>query len=320
MEKIKKCIIVTSINEQNDILEKLSNIADLIIVGDLKTTNNYKNCIYLDINKQKEYFPDIADLISYNHYSRKNFGYLYAIKNGYDLIYDTDDDNLPLFNEISIPIFNKEIYSEEKLMNIYQHYSNDFIWSRGYPLDRIHEKKTITETTITEKVPDLIYGLCDGDTDLDAVCRITNKNKNIKFIGDSVCINKYNNIIFNSQSTFWLNKNYFKFLYLPTSINSRFSDILRSYVMQYCSDAIIGVQSNVAYQIRNPHNLIKDMKDELFMYESIDKVIKIGEEFKNLTIIDFYKKLYDNNIISKIDLEILEYWELFINKNINKII
>ena len=37
----------------------------------------------------------IANLLPKNHYTRKNLGYLYAIKNGADAIIDTDDDNFP---------------------------------------------------------------------------------------------------------------------------------------------------------------------------------------------------------------------------------
>ncbi|VDM75263.1 unnamed protein product [Strongylus vulgaris] len=37
-----------------------------------------------------------------NSYTRKNIGYLYAIKNGAKWIYDTDDDNKPYGGNITI--------------------------------------------------------------------------------------------------------------------------------------------------------------------------------------------------------------------------
>ena len=35
-------------------------------------------------------------LIPWNHFGRKNVGFLYAIAHGAHVIYDTDDDNIPL--------------------------------------------------------------------------------------------------------------------------------------------------------------------------------------------------------------------------------
>ncbi|ETN70754.1 hypothetical protein NECAME_14556 [Necator americanus] len=37
----------------------------------------------------------IMGSLPYNSYARKNIGYLYAISNGAEWIYDTDDDNKP---------------------------------------------------------------------------------------------------------------------------------------------------------------------------------------------------------------------------------
>ena len=51
------------------------------------------NCIYLGLDEQKRLFPTIYDKIPLRSYTRKMFGYLYAIKNKYQVIYDTDDDN-----------------------------------------------------------------------------------------------------------------------------------------------------------------------------------------------------------------------------------
>ena len=57
---------------------------DVIIIGDNKTPDDYHklNCIYLDIPSQKKLFPELNELLPYNHYCRKNLGYMYAIKKG----------------------------------------------------------------------------------------------------------------------------------------------------------------------------------------------------------------------------------------------
>ena len=85
-----KCVIITTINKPTEtILKHIRNTEyDVIIVGDNKTPDDYKNlnCIYLDIPSKKKLFPELSDLLPYNHYCRNNLGYLYAIKKGYTII------------------------------------------------------------------------------------------------------------------------------------------------------------------------------------------------------------------------------------------
>jgi len=93
-----KCIIITTINNPTHQILYYANLIgwDLIIVGDKKTNDElYKkiNCVYLGLEQQKDQFPSIYDKIPLNSYARKMFGYLYAIKNKYKVVYDTDDDN-----------------------------------------------------------------------------------------------------------------------------------------------------------------------------------------------------------------------------------
>jgi hypothetical protein len=93
---------------------------DLIIIGDKKTNNNsYKNlnCIYLGLEEQQKLFPSIYDKIPLNSYSRKMFGYLYAAKNKYSIIYDTDDDNKYIENLNSFKNNFKYINNTDLLEN-----------------------------------------------------------------------------------------------------------------------------------------------------------------------------------------------------------
>jgi hypothetical protein len=94
----KKCIIITTINSPTKQILHYADIQDwdLIIVGDSKTNDElYKDvkCIYLGLKEQQKLFPSIYEKIPLKSYTRKMFGYLYAIKNKYTTIYDTDDDN-----------------------------------------------------------------------------------------------------------------------------------------------------------------------------------------------------------------------------------
>ena len=116
---MKKYIVITTINPiTSGIKSLLEKDFNLVIVGDQKTPNKYqdtKDVFFLDIAKQKELFPDLADLIPYNHYCRKNLGYLYAIKRGYNIIYETDDDNVPYdnFDNILLHIMSSQDYYKQ---------------------------------------------------------------------------------------------------------------------------------------------------------------------------------------------------------------
>ena len=138
--KDKKCIIITTINKPNENIEYYSKLInwDLIIVGDSKTEDelfdNIK-CIYLGLKEQKQMYPSLYNKIPLQSYTRKMFGYLYAINNKYSVIYDTDDDNkyidnLDLYNINS----SKTLLTTEKgFINIYKLYTKENIWARGIP-------------------------------------------------------------------------------------------------------------------------------------------------------------------------------------------
>ena len=83
---MKKAIIITTINpiDNTSIKDFKKYDFDIIIVGDLKTPHNdyvnNKDVIYLHPTKFNE-FSEFSKNLPFNHYTRKNIGYLYAIKN-----------------------------------------------------------------------------------------------------------------------------------------------------------------------------------------------------------------------------------------------
>jgi len=140
-----KCIIITTINDPTQQILHYTNMIgwDLIIVGDSKTNDlAYKNinCIYLGLNEQKELFPTIYDKIPLKSYTRKMFGYLYAIKNKYKIIYDTDDDNKYTENLNSFQNNFKLVYSVDFQANDKK---NENISSFDY--SKINDMKNIVQ-------------------------------------------------------------------------------------------------------------------------------------------------------------------------------
>ncbi|CAF4064662.1 unnamed protein product [Adineta steineri] len=90
-------IVITSIHYPTKTVNKLSKLNNwaLVLVADVSTPKDWShpNCVFLSIESQRRLLLEIHDTIPYRHYGRKTIGYLYAIRHGAKIIYETDDDN-----------------------------------------------------------------------------------------------------------------------------------------------------------------------------------------------------------------------------------
>src|SRR3989344_2881561 len=97
--KLMNAIVITTINKPSEAIRKFAKIPGfkLFVAGDNKTPENwhYRNSTFLSIGFQDKKYAKLSKLVAQNHYSRKNFAYLEAIKSGVEYIYETDDDNIP---------------------------------------------------------------------------------------------------------------------------------------------------------------------------------------------------------------------------------
>ena len=91
--------VLTSINSPDDRISDWMQITQnhTIVVGDRKTPDSWRHpkCTFISLEDQLNSEFTMAKLLPVNHYTRKNLGYLHAIKKGADAIIDTDDDNFP---------------------------------------------------------------------------------------------------------------------------------------------------------------------------------------------------------------------------------
>jgi hypothetical protein len=313
----KKCIVITTINKPTPEILHYSMITDwdLIIVADEKTDIlSYKDikCIFLGLQQQQILFPTIYDKIPKNSYARKMFGYLYAIKNKYSIIYDTDDDNKYIGNINDFNICDKSMITKNTgFVNIYTIFTDLPIWQRGTPWEYINNAPVLEYDY--HDTSSIIQGLVNGDPDIDAYCRMKN-NKQINFeknIDFDILLNKYTLSPFNSQNTFHFDPTMFYTLYLPISVSFRYTDILRSYISLFQlwkNNKTIKFVGPNAFSKRNEHDITKDFQDEIEMYSSLEKVTTILNNNKNADIVDIYKILFDNNIVGQQDLDTLNEW------------
>lgn len=318
-----KAIVITTINGLTPAIQKFveytkSTDWQIIIVGDNKTPHieSFGNLTFLSIQDQEKLGYPILENIPHNCYARKNIGYLYAMKNGADVIYETDDDNYP-YPKWCIPTnFNESIKAiNSDFVNICSLYippafsSQGKIWPRGYPLELINTDADLCISP-TELCPSIIQTLADDDPDVDAVYRLTN-NRIIKFSKNkSFVIEPDTFVPFNSQSTFW-NKEVFSFMYFPISVSWRFADILRSYIAQkllWDKGLVLGYFSPIVYQDRNQHDYMEDFRQEFSMYNSVMPVVNLLKSLDKTSIQDIYTQLYKSGIVKQEDVEALSFW------------
>ncbi|MGV7222864.1 MAG: STELLO glycosyltransferase family protein [Nitrospinales bacterium] len=321
---MNKYIVITTINPKSEGIGRFESFDDwkIVLVGDKKsqTIKSSGNLIFLSIEDQKDLGYKFFELCPYNHYARKNLGYLYAIEQGAEVIYDTDDDNIP-YEHWSVPKFvcNSQYLSNKRFVNAYKYFSKELIWPRGYPLDEIHSE-AFSHVTENESVDVGVWqGLADDDPDVDALYRLIispSMQKSIKFERkEPIFLNRSQYCPFNSQNTLW-NKELFPLLYLPATVSFRFTDILRGYLAQRCmweKELYLGFCSATVYQRRNEHNLMKDFKDEIECYINTKSIVNLIDSIDlNQNLCDSLLKLYSelalSGYVKESEVTILKAW------------
>ncbi len=331
----KLSLIITTINPYKNIrqLDYISkkNLVNFIIVGDKKTPSNFKTIYgdYLDLKKQRNLNFQIVKKIPYNSYSRKNIGYLKAIKSNSKFIIETDDDNQidkNYFKNISLYKYARNILTDG-WVNIYKPFikeKNIKIWPRGLPFENIERKFDISQNKFKSKFY-IQQGICNGDPDVDAIFRILNNKKNLVFKKNLMfCINPRTYVPINSQNTIWYS-NAFSLLYLPSFCSMRATDIWRGLIAKIIlsndKKNILFKSSNVV-QKRNDHNLIKDLNDEMELYENLNyalsSLLKLnllkGEKNYTKNLIKVYKNLVLMKLFPKKELDLVKLWVRDFNK------
>lgn len=317
-----KFIVITSIFQPTEAIEKFAKLKDwkIIVVGDKKTATDwsYPGVTYLSPEGQNEVADQFSRLLPWNSYTRKNIGYLHAILQGARIIYESDDDNIPLDNWVNEPEFstNAELLSDASFVNIYSYFTDKKVWPRGIPLRCVLDAETPNAALANNLKVGVWQFLADEDPDVDAIYRLT-VNEPIYFNWrDSLVLDRDVCCPFNSQNTYF-RREVFPLLYLPSTVTFRFTDILRGLVAQpilWAAGYRLGFAGATVLQKRNPHDYLKDFESEIPCYLSADIVVQIAREAvspeksipENLTSV--YQALAGKDIVTAKELEILSCW------------
>eukprot|EP01047_Picozoa_sp_COSAG01_P009031 COSAG01_NODE_365_length_18082_cov_9.136518_13_plen_608_part_00 len=309
--------VITTIFGPTELVKQLLQLPDwcVVVVGDKKSPLTYnvsgtggERLAFLGPEQQQALPYTIVPLLKWDHFGRKNIGYLYAMHHGAETIYDTDDDNIlkvdaggaPYIPSRAVaqlerpPSEHDTVASNSHVYNPYPSFdpvqeltsTNEFMWPRGFPLDKINDPHTRYGRFVGRDANDsmanlrkanhkgrvtVVQSLADHDPDVDAMFRLT-RPLPLRFRpGISPRLEAMPSGTmspFNAQATLF-SRSCFWGMLLPVTVHGRVSDIWRSY---FTTRLMWSVGQRVAFsspwvtQCRNPHSYMADFDAELDLY------------------------------------------------------
>ena len=319
---MKIAIITTTINypyllidyAKDFIKNKKKHDLIFVVAGDNKTPSKTYNLseiikkkydldlVYLDKKKQNTYlskFKKLKKFLPWNSVQRRNVALLYAYEKKAEVIITIDDDNFlhtKNFTNIHVDnLFQKNaslIKSKEKWFNVcslLKEKNNNNFFHRGFPISKKKFRNKFHFHKVRNPKIAINAGFWFGDPDIDAVSRLSLKLDAIGYkLKKNFLLNKKNCSPFNSQNTALISQSLPAYFLSPHV--GRLDDIYASYIMKKICDFFnyhISYGFPIVKQIRNQHNIWKDLDLERLYHEGledflfyIDKV-KINNKKKN---------------------------------------
>jgi hypothetical protein len=284
-------IVIPSINAAPPALVRLREIApdaEIIVVGDRKSPPEQREFCrgikarYLGVEEQKALPYRSGGEIPWNCIMRRNLGLLEAIRTGADLIVSVDDDNQPNNDDWLTrfeAVFTGEqryplVESETGWFNLGD-YASDPFYYRGFPYSLRNRGIAYRDAGQAEKIG-IANGLIYGDPDINATERIEKAPRVCRYeveALDGLAVDPRNTWTpINTQNTAYFGECMALSFVLP--LVGRYDDIWASYIAQ----AVMAASGYAVYfglpdvtQERNPHNIYKDLQNELMGMEYTER-------------------------------------------------
>jgi hypothetical protein len=313
----------------------------VVVVGDKKTPplsfSPESPVVFLDVATQRAMMVDGGDrnrlghLLPWNHFGRKNLGYLYALQHGAKRVWDFDDDNVLLLLQgegLTMPGKTARLETSCLVFNVYPIMGapGSPCWPRGFPLELI--KRKCVYGLVVEQHPDddttvavVLQSLANHDPDVDAIYRLTQR---LPFSfevphhlrGRTVVLPQGTFSPLNAQATMFLQPALWSLL-LPITVHGRVSDIWRSYFAQrllWDIGLAVGFISPRVVQERNPHNFLADMDAEHDLYMRSLAMVQFLREWKGRSpslpdrMEELAIALYERGYWEIRDVELMQQW------------
>jgi hypothetical protein len=325
-------VVVTSINKPTpEFLEILrmrsSKFDSIIVIGDVKSQSGWEveGINFYSIESQNRLSFEFSKMASFNHYSRKNIGYLLQFERDANWIYETDDDNFPTaspFRERSINLKVEVFPRDEMWFNVYQPFLTQEntrsrpIWPRGLDLQSIYNQ-TPANGVHKELPCPIQQGLANGDPDVDAIYRLLYKGETDFRARQPIALDIDQWAPINSQSTWW-NQEVFRLMYLPSTCSFRLTDIIRGYIalkVLFSIDRTVSYHSPIVRQVRNEHNLLTDFNDEFLLYTKANFIVETlraitfsDQQPLSSKIEECYSGLVEIGVVSSEEMKFVSAW------------
>ena len=272
----------------------------LVVVADKKTpprTEYPPGIVYISYKDQERWTKSlhVMQWIPYNNYARKNLGYLYAVAQQAEAIFDADDDNA-LFPNATVPVRDPNDPGHvtqagsilgAKLFNPYPHFGgtvNDTWWPRGFPINQVTDRHTrpiwhpyfkpgADESFVVQQ------GLANIDPDVDAVFRMTRSQRRIIWDDTKWPVYPPAGVLtpYNAQATVFSDGGFWS-LMLPATVHGRVADIWRSYwaqrLMWDVGQRVLFVPPFVEHN-RTAHNFFDDFNAESQLYDQAHALVEL---------------------------------------------
>jgi STELLO glycosyltransferases len=333
--KSSRWAVITSIFAPTELIHQLAGLEGwcVVVVGDLKGPREYKGfedkcVVYLTPAMQKLLPYRTMRYVKWNHFSRKNIGFVFAMHHGAEVIYDTDDDNMlkrpTLLQEWStskgFPSNSMTISSSGSgVVNPYPLFLDQSLshaYPRGFPLDFIKNKSSSIERSYTTgSCPiAIVQSLADVDPDVDAISRLAVPHVPFNFSSEplkALVLDKAAISPWNAQATLFF-REAFPLLLLPSTVHGRVSDIWRSYfashIMKGGSEMCIAFSTPWVYQQRNAHSYLADFQSEIPLYLRSTELTKYLLKPLHKTLESLYVDMYEHGILDEVDVRLAHAW------------
>lgn len=299
----KTVLVVTTIgngsfldNYVNAILDEgLLDDITIIVIPDLKTPPSlFKKCEEIKSKGVRIFCPTVEEqdayleklgsikrIIPYNSDNRRNIGFLMALEKGCEVLISVDDDNFPRPGE---PFFKEHLVINQKIEMEAVNSSDGWFnicelmeveprttYPRGFPYRYRHKNPEIVKK-MEEGIVHINVGLWLGHPDIDAVSCLYAPAQAKRFKGSRLLLGNNTWSSINSQNVSLFRDAIVSYYFIPMGYKilgmeiDRDGDIFSGYFCQKCVRHLgyrVRVGTPVVDHIRNPHNYLKDLTQEL---------------------------------------------------------
>jgi len=275
-------------------------------------------------------------LLPWNHFGRKNVGFIFAMLHGAKVIWDFDDDNI-LVNKVSpMPVPAKDL-DINVIVNYDKTTFNPYpimgaptspVWPRGFPLENIKWSSNTSALRVKTAVMKaerigILQSLANNDPDVDGIYRLiqplpfsfpVTSRGGEKLLPFSTPKGAY--APYNAQATLHMYCALWS-LYLPVTVHGRVSDIWRGYIFQRLAEPL-GIEllftPPVVAQYRNVHNYLADFESENPLYMRSLKLVEQLIDWRPRAgtvpgmIEELWAYLYERDYIGLNDVLLIQGW------------